>query len=38
MDAEPVIDADAEPKPPNPVHKVLTICGIVTVANCANLY
>jgi hypothetical protein len=38
MDAEPVINAaDAEPKPPNPVHKVLSICGIVTAANRATL-
>jgi hypothetical protein len=38
MDAEPVINAaDAEPKPPNPVHEVLTICGIATAANCATL-
>jgi hypothetical protein len=34
MDAEPVIDAaDAEPEPPNSVHKILTICGITTAAN-----
>ena len=33
MDAEPVINAaDAEPKPPNPVHDMLTICGIVNAA------
>ena len=29
MDAKPVINAaDAEPEPPNPVHDMLTICGI----------
>jgi hypothetical protein len=29
MNVEPVIDtANAEPKPPNPVHDMLTICGI----------
>jgi hypothetical protein len=34
MDAELVIDAaDAEPEPPNSVHKILTICGITTAAN-----
>jgi hypothetical protein len=39
MDAEPVIDeADAEPKPLNPVHETLTICGIATAANCATLF
>ncbi len=38
MDAEPVINAaDAEPEPPNPVHEVLTICGITTAANRATL-
>ena len=34
MDAEPIIDAaNAEPEPPNPVHEILTICGITTAAN-----
>jgi hypothetical protein len=34
MDAEPVIDAaNAESEPPNPVHEILTICGITTAAN-----
>ncbi len=29
MDVKPVIDAaNAESKPPNPVHDMLTICGI----------
>jgi hypothetical protein len=38
MDAEPVTDAaDAEPEPPNPVHEVLTMCGITTAANRATL-
>ncbi len=38
MDADPVIDAaDAEPEPPNPVHEVLTMCGITTAANRATL-
>jgi hypothetical protein len=38
MDIEPVINAaDAEPEPPNPVHEILTICGIATAANCAIL-
>jgi hypothetical protein len=38
MDDEPVIDAaDAESEPPNPVHEVLTICGIATAANCTTL-
>ena len=33
MDVEPVIDAaDAEPKPPNPVHDMLTICDIANTA------
>jgi hypothetical protein len=33
MDVEPVIDADdAEPKPPSPVHDMLTICGIANAA------
>jgi hypothetical protein len=34
MDAEHIIDAaNAEPEPPNPVHEILTICGITTAAN-----
>ncbi|KAI2509297.1 hypothetical protein MHU86_5185 [Fragilaria crotonensis] len=34
MDAEPVVAAAvAEPEPPNPVHEVLTICGIASAAN-----
>ena len=38
MDAEPFINAaDAEPEPPNPVHEILTICGIAAAANCATL-
>ena len=38
MDAEPVADAaSAEPEPTNPVHEVLTICGIATAANRATL-
>ena len=33
MDSEPVIAAaDAEPEPPNPVHDMLTICGIANAA------
>jgi hypothetical protein len=37
MDAEPVADAaSAEPEPTNPVHEVLTICGIATAANRAT--
>ena len=35
MDVEPVIDAaNAEPKPSNPVHDMLTICGIANAATC----
>lgn len=34
MDAEPVVVAAvAEPEPPNPVHEVLTICGIASAAS-----
>jgi hypothetical protein len=37
MDVEPVIDAaNAEPKPPNPVHDMLTICGIANAATCTT--
>jgi hypothetical protein len=37
MDAEPVINAaDAEPEPPNPVHDVLTLCGIANAATCTT--
>ena len=37
MDAEPIVDAaDAEPEPPNPVHEILTVCGITTAANRAT--
>ena len=37
MDVQPVIDAaDAEPKLPNPVHDMLTICGIVNAATCTT--
>ena len=33
MDTEPIINAaDAEPEPPNPVHDILTICGITIAA------
>jgi hypothetical protein len=38
MDVEPVIDAtNAESEPPNPVHEMLTICGIANAAT-NNLY
>jgi hypothetical protein len=37
MDVEPVIDAaNAEPEPPNPVHDMLTICGIANAATCTT--
>ena len=38
MDAEPVINAaNAELEPPNPVHDILTICGITTATTCTTL-
>jgi hypothetical protein len=37
MDAKPVINAaDAEPETPNPVHDILTICGIANAATCTT--
>ncbi len=38
MNVEPFIDtANAEPKPPNPVHDMLTICGIANAVTCTTL-
>ncbi len=39
MDVEPVIDAaNAELEPPNPVHDMLTICGIANAETCTPLF